>query len=91
MIVTHSEYIMKNIGDSRVEGCLSLIFENCFVENQNFYAIATSRVGYYSERRLVLKSVWKGLNADNKLGFQGQKGWIFWYVCVFVFVYELRR
>lgn len=85
MIVTHSEYIMKNIGDSRVEGCLSLIFENYFVENQNFYAIATSRVGYYSERRLVLKSVWKGLNADNKLGFQGQKGWIF-LVCVCICV-----
>lgn len=66
MIVTHNEYIMKNVEESRVEGYLSLVFENCFVENQNFYAIATTTVVYYSERRLVLKSVWKGLNADNK-------------------------
>lgn len=36
---------MKNVGDSRVEGYLSFIFENCFVENQDFDAIATTRLG----------------------------------------------
>lgn len=97
MIVTHNEYIMKNLGDSRVEGHLSLIFENFFVENQNFYAIATTKVGYYSERRLVLKSVWKGLNADNKQVISRSDTVDLFLVCVcdcvcvFVFVYELRR
>lgn len=83
MIVTHNECIMKNVGDSRVEGYLSFIFENCFVENQDFHAIATTRVGYYSERRLVLKSVWKGLNADNKQVIsRSDTVDFFWYACV---------
>lgn len=69
MIVTHNEFIMKEVGDSGVEGCFSLIVEDCVVENKNFYAIATTRVSSYSEMRLVLKSVWKELNAENKQVF----------------------